>query len=427
MKNRYPRKLRDFSKAAALMLLFGIPGTLQAQLPTNIDFALGNFTNWKCWTGFSQSGTAATGTAFGSGTVTSPIGGNAPGPGSTGKSRHAITSGTGTDYYGGFPIVCPAGAPYSMRIGNDSMGCRADRVQYMVHVPASAPSYNIQIQYAMVLQDGAHALQDQSTFQIVAYDSATGTVLPAANNLYIAQWGIPGFTPFTDPVTSKVDLSITWLPWTASTINLSGSAGRTVIVECTVLDCALSGHWAYGYIDVTSAEDSLTSQLIAYTTTRDSAILQGPPGYKTYQWFNQNFSMALNDATDTARTRTLPTPATPEYYNLIIKPYASIGVADTIRTPVLSRQISAGIAASRWESTRIYPNPATSDLNISFPSLFDGTLELFNVKGERVYNSRVLMTLSMKIPTSGFAAGMYTLVVKDFDGASVTRKVTVGQ
>jgi hypothetical protein len=154
-------------------------------MPANLDFGMNNFTNWKCWIGYSNSGSAATGPVLGTATVTSPIGGNAPGPATTGKSRHAITSGTGTDYYGGFPSVCPAGAPHSMRIGTDSPNLRAERVQYFVHVPTGTTSYNLQCQYAIVLQDGAHAPAGQSSFQVIAYDSATGTVIPAANNLYM--------------------------------------------------------------------------------------------------------------------------------------------------------------------------------------------------------------------------------------------------
>ena len=412
--------------AAVFILLSCFQGKLRAQIPANIDFGSGNFTNWKCWVGYSQQGTATTGAAFGSPTASAPIGGNAPGPGTVNKSRHFITSGSATDYYGRFPIVCPAGGTYSLRIGNDSVSSRADRVQYYVHVPAATTSYNIQCQYAAVLQDGAHLPAGQSTFQVIAYDSATGAVLPAANNLYIAKWAIPGFSPFVHPVTSVVDSMIAWLPWTASTINLSGMAGKTVVIECTVLDCAYGGHWAYGYFDVTATVDSLMASLLRYNTKGDSVVLQGPPGYKSYRWYNQNFSVAFNGANDTARTKTLLAPTSSQYYNLVITPYASIGVPDTIHTPML-KALNLEVSSALLAAVNVYPNPSSSTLRISFPSPFEGTVSLFNVSGESVYRKRLAKSASHDIPTAGFATGIYTLVLKDNQGASNVRQVSVRQ
>lgn len=394
-------------------------------MPPNLDFGSNNFSNWKCWVGYSNPGTAATGPAFGTSSVSSPIGGNAPGPTTTNKSRHAITSGTGTDYYGGFPIVCPAGAPYSLRIGNDSAYSRADRVQYFIHVPATSSSYNVQCQIAAVLQDGLHAPSDQSSFKVVAYDSATGTVIPGANNLYIAKWAIPGFSPFVDPVTMKVDSTIAWLPWTPTTVNLSGMGGKTVVLECTAIDCALGGHWAYGYFDVTSVADSLMASLMRYNAAGDSAVLQGPPGYKSYQWFNQNFSVAFNAPNDPARTKTLVAPATAQYYNLVITPYASIGVPDTIRTPLLKR--SLGVSSPTLAAARVYPNPSSTTLHLSFASPFEGSVTLFSATGESVYSTQLVNSASHEIRTTSFATGIYTLVLKDAQGASETRKVSIRQ
>jgi hypothetical protein len=430
MKKHYPSSssLRLFPRlfAAGLALLAGTAGNVHAQMPANLDFGMNNFTNWKCWTGYANSGTAATGPIFGTPTLSGPLGGGPPGPTGTGKSRHAITSGTATDYYGGFPVVCPSGGSYSARIGTDSINSRAQRVQYYVHVPTGTSSYNIQCQYAIVLQDGSHAAADQSSFQLIAYDSATGAVIPAANNLYIAKWAIPGFSPFINPVTSAVDSSIAWLSWTPTTINLSGMAGKTVLLECTSYSCALGGHWGYGYLDVTSAADSLMASLISYNTAGDSATLLAPPGYKNYRWYNQNFSIVLNAANDTARLKKLPLPGAAQYYNLVITPYSSIGVADTIRTPLLKAK-ALSVSSAMLSGTRVYPNPATTTLHVSFPSPFDGTVSLINSVGEQVYSKSLQKCTSYEIPTGSFAAGIYTLILKDAQGASATRQISVTQ
>src|SRR4051794_16972864 len=95
MNKRYlaTTSLRQFPRllTAVLALLATAPDVC-AQMPANVDFGMNNFTNWKCWTGYSNSGTAATGPVFGTPTLSGPIGGAPPGPTGTGKSRHAITS-----------------------------------------------------------------------------------------------------------------------------------------------------------------------------------------------------------------------------------------------------------------------------------------------------------------------------------------------
>jgi hypothetical protein len=293
-------------------------------------------------------------------------------------------------------------------------------------VPAGTSSYNIQCQYAIVLQDGSHAPADQSSFQLIAYDSASGAVIPAANNLYIAKWAIPGFSPFINPTTSAVDSSIAWLPWTPTTINLSGMAGKTVLLECTSYSCALGGHWGYGYLDVTSVADSLMASLISYNTAGDSATLLAPPGYKNYRWYNQNFSSVFNSPNDTARLKKLPAPGTAQYYNLVITPYSSIGVADTIRTPLLKAK-ALGVSPATLSAVRVYPNPATTMLHLSFPVPFEGTVSLINSLGENVYNKTLQKTTAYELSTAAFASGIYTLILKDAQGGSESRQISITQ
>jgi hypothetical protein len=219
---------------------------------------------------------------------------------------------------------------------------------------------------------------------------------------------------------------IAWLPWTPTTINLSGMAGRTVIVECTALSCAYGGHWGYGYFDVTAAQDSLMASLMSYNATGDSATLLAPPGYKSYRWYNQNFSTVFNGPNDSARLKKLPAPIAAQYYNLVITPYASIGVADTIRTPVLKMR-GLSVTSALLSAVRVYPNPATTTLRLSFPSPFEGTVSLVNVAGDIVYTSSLVKSLSYEIPTAAFATGIYTLILKDAQGAAEVRQVSIRQ
>ena len=110
----------------------------------NIGFEDGNFTNWHCYTGtFSTPGEpylSCTNVA------TPPING-----------RHNIMSGTGTDLFGGFPVVDPGGGTYAARVGYDTTGARAERIRYYVHVPAGASTFDLVYKFAIDLENPGHA------------------------------------------------------------------------------------------------------------------------------------------------------------------------------------------------------------------------------------------------------------------------------
>jgi hypothetical protein len=163
---------------------------------------------------------------------------------------------------------------------------------------------------------------------------------------------------------------------------------------------------------------------MSYNATGDSALLQGPPGYNSYRWYNQNFTVALNGPNDPTRTKLLPAPASSEYYNLIITPYASIGVPDTIRSPML-KKLNLAVPSALLSAVQVYPNPASTTLHISFPSAFEGTISLVNVSGENVYSKRLANSAAHDITTAGFATGIYTLILTDNQGASSVRKVSI--
>src|SRR4051812_46791146 len=101
MKKHYSISRNVLSMAGACVLLIALCFTattpVNAQLPANIDFSLGNFTNWLCYTGVATTGPPATGPNFSSPVLSGPIAGP--------PSRHALTSGSGTDPYGGFSAV----------------------------------------------------------------------------------------------------------------------------------------------------------------------------------------------------------------------------------------------------------------------------------------------------------------------------------
>lgn len=288
--------------------------------PQNIDFSFGNFNNWLCYTG-----TVVSGPVYSWSAPVAPVTGSAP-PAAT--SRHALTTGTGTDYYGGFPEVAPGGGLFSLRIGNDVNGAQCERMRYYIHVPVGFNNYSFNFKYAVVFEDPGHGVPDQPRFTVTGYDSSTGIPIPCATQTYIAGAGLPGFQ------TSTVSPAPLYLPWTLGNLNLSGQGGKTIAVEIVASDCTLGGHFGYGYFDVISCGQF--NATITYCDLKSGILtLSGPPGYQKYEWFNQNYSTRLNSAPYASQTINVPAPVNCQYYNLVLTPFNSNGCPDTIRTKVL--------------------------------------------------------------------------------------------
>ena len=109
-------------------------------------------------------------------------------------NRHTLTSGTGTDMYGGFPVVAPGGGNYSFKLGNDINGAQAEKATYTINVPPGANNYSFQFKYAVVFEDPSHPANQQPRFHIKIYDAATLDTIPCAQQFFVAGGAIPGFT-----------------------------------------------------------------------------------------------------------------------------------------------------------------------------------------------------------------------------------------
>lgn len=115
-------------KTIICILIFlgnGLMSRGQGSCPPNIDFELGDLSYWHFFRGSVNLGPAFSLTAC------PPVFG-----------LHTLTAGTGTDLYGGFPIVDPGGGFYALRLGKDTNSGphlradqNADLALYYVDVP----------------------------------------------------------------------------------------------------------------------------------------------------------------------------------------------------------------------------------------------------------------------------------------------------
>ncbi len=244
------------------------------QCPDNIDFENGNFNNWNCFTGSVDSvGTTNVITV-------------APSPPVV--SRHRIINRTlpsGIDAYGLFPTNPPDGSNFAVKLGNTRIGAEAERIQYVLRIPANDSNFSIRYDYAVVFQDPGHTAWTQPRFNAKLYDSAANSYIDCASFEYISTSSLPGFA------TSTVDTSVIYKPWATVYISLRGHAGQTLYLEFTTADCVRRGHWGYAYVDV----ENICSHSVDmnYDCGTGIASLDAPPGFQTYNWWNQDYTTIL--------------------------------------------------------------------------------------------------------------------------------------
>ena len=220
---------------------------------TNIDFESGNLNGWTTTTGYNP--------------LYNPLGccQNAGG-------AQFVTSGTGTDGCGGFPLVSPGGT-FSVRLGDNATGGVADRLEQTFSVNSS--NANFTYKYAVVFEDPGHSLADQPSFQIEMLDSS-GLQIPCTFYNVSAGQNIPGF------INSPSCANVVYKPWSNVSIDLTSFIGQNVTIRFTTFDCALGGHYAYAYIDgsCVSLQQSITDTICVGQTK----TLCAPIGYASYNW-----------------------------------------------------------------------------------------------------------------------------------------------
>jgi gliding motility-associated-like protein len=274
----------------------------------NTDFELGNYSYWSFFQGTCCSPFSMT-TA-----VTPPT------------ARESLTSGTGLDPYGGFPIVAPGGN-YSLKLGTNDMNYLSDRVRYKVHVPVGLSNYALIYRYAIVMQDPGHVAAQQPRFTVSTIDSNTGNLVPCSQFTYVAG-SLPGFS------VSSVSSSVFYKPWSSAIINLSGYAGHTILIDFARGDCGLGGHFGYGYVDMSCGLFAIS--LNSCYTPGGTTTLTGPPGFKSYRWMDSTYTTVI----DSGQIVNIATPPSSRTYRLIITPYPGYGCADTLSARVLVSNFS---------------------------------------------------------------------------------------
>lgn len=280
--------------------------------PPNINFENGNLSNWLFYTGNCCPIYANT--------QTSAIVG-----------RHTLTSGSGTDPYGNFPIVAPNSGSYSLKLGNNSTSHQAEKARYFIKVPDNNNNYKLIFRYAVVLENPDHNPSEQPRFDVRAYDSATNEPVTCVQFSFVASSNLPGFNLYT-----RFGDSIYYKSWSTASLDLKGYSGRTIAVDFASGDCSIGGHFGYGYVDVNCGLFEIET---ISCKGMDSSTLTGPPGFMAYTWYDSAFTTQIGNQ----QTIKVISPLTYQKYNLIITPYTGFGCPDTLSTIVQISDLNAAI------------------------------------------------------------------------------------
>ena len=301
------------------LLLFSVCSFAQTRTP-NIGFEDGTFNNWQCYSGLiDASGVITVGPAQAPSSFFSMYG----------KGEQ------GLDPFGKFPLLCPNGSNYSVKINDMSAPTNHNKVQritYTFQAPTSGP-YSIIFNYAVVLQNPNHLPVQQPKFTAFVYDVTDGVYIDCPAFDFVAGTSLPGFQQGTAEIDGKSQTAY-FKPWSTATIDLRGYLGKTIRLEFSVNDCAVESgsHFGYAYIDVEDSDSISPITGNAYCLGQNTVSLVGPTGFAQYDWYTAEVKKLLRSGSQTFNIS--PPPPDKTTYALVIHPYDGLGCTDTLYTTV---------------------------------------------------------------------------------------------
>lgn len=285
--------------------------------PPNIDFDFGDFTRWTCDTGQvvgptnSVNGVSTNGTnQIINSAITPPL-----------TNKHTLINNSvvnGLDFYGGFPINSPDGSNSFIRLGSDLadggldptfnqpfVGAKAESVFYDVSVPPNTTNLSFSYDFAVVLVEPIPVLQpdgitydppihlfgDKPRFKVEIFDLSTNQTIPCGLAEFVADPSSAGAGGFLNSPLSNSQTTIWYKPWSKRFVNLAPYSGKNIRIKFSTIDCTLGAHWAYAYIDIQGCLNMATA--IQSCSIPTKTVMDGPPGFQSYEWYTSNFSTRL--------------------------------------------------------------------------------------------------------------------------------------
>lgn len=389
--NRIQRKIMQWLLSS---VCFFQPMISIAQCPANIGFEAGNFNHWQCSTGsISRTGEI---------TVN---------PSSPSVGRHTlndVSTPQVMDPYGDFPVNCPNGSSYSIRLGNKETKNQAEQVSYTFNIPEDDNNYSIIYNYAVVFQNPNHEGFEQPKFTANVFDVNNNRYIGCSSFSYTASANLPGFK-----LSALSDSNVYYKPWTPVTIKLSGYAGRTIRLEFATNDCTRGGHFGYAYLDV---NENCSSPISGNTAcgSSSSQLLTAPFGFSGYRWFNADFSKIIGKE---ITLPLFPVPPQGTVFAVEITPYPDQGCIDTVYTTIAysSEALDLQLPAKVIKSCVSAPFDLTSKL-----------ITTGSTPGLRFsYYTDLALFYYVPAPKRIITSGTYYIKAENKEGCTITKPVTI--
>ncbi|MGL4599027.1 MAG: T9SS type A sorting domain-containing protein [Bacteroidia bacterium] len=136
--------------------------------------------------------------------------------------------------------LAPGGGLASVRLGNNNIGAENEKMVWIYNVTPT--NYIFQYQFATVQEDPMHNPDEQPYFMVNMWDSGSVLIPVGTDTFYSGQPNVPFITcPGGTPKYRR---------WTNISVDLTAYIGQTITIEFINSDCALGGHYAYTYVDV---------------------------------------------------------------------------------------------------------------------------------------------------------------------------------
>ena len=306
------------SKPALFFLVLIYSYKANAQCPTNIDFEMGDFTGWQCWVGTHY--------VLGAGLDSIDLG-TTPVPPT--PNRHEIISSATLpkrDVYGNFPVLCPNGSGYSVKLGNTSGGHEAEGVSYVFTIPPGQNKFNIVYNYAVVFQGPQHLDEEQPRLKIQVRNLTDNVMLSCSSFDFFYKVGtpLPGFYP---AVFNPTGTPIWCKDWAANSVDLDNLAGKTIEIFFKTADCIYTAHFGYAYLDVsTQCSSAFTGGTFCHDDTAVS--VSAPSGYETYTWYDGTHTNMIGN---TQSITLVPPPLSGDSVLVDVTPFNGYGCPSTFK------------------------------------------------------------------------------------------------
>jgi len=317
----YPDKLRTIF----LLCLLYSAGLFGQNTGKNLDFKMGNFTNWVGYT-WRYS-------------LLVPSINTNPAPGIVQRRQTIMSDTSAYDKNTGYSLrKIPKGYLYSARIGDEiintdgSPRCWQQSLRYTMKIDSS--NALLILRFALVLQYASdHNAINEPRFKLTLYDS-NGNVLPDCSNydVYSSNKTIKGFQAYYAPGARD---PVMWRDWTTVGANLMKYYGQTITVEFMSADCSYHYHYGYAYF---IAECQPLYIKVKYCQSDTEANLIAPIGFTGYQWTNMSGTVL-----DTLQTLKVTLPDEKSSYNC--KMTSATGCVVTLQSSILKYIPNAGFSS----------------------------------------------------------------------------------